>query len=107
MHRRWSQKCHQSSGAGVESRLTPLFGVTNAPSKPGAKLKCSNPTCPHHQPPLTPPETPLTTGSLRTDARAPGQPRPLRITPGFIPNAEGSALIEAGNTHVICTATVQ
>ena len=32
----------------------------------------------------------------RTDGRAPDQLRPLRITPGFMPFAEGSALIEMG-----------
>jgi len=41
------------------------------------------------------------------DGRDPDQLREVRITPGFMPNAEGSALIETGNTHVICTATVQ
>jgi ribonuclease PH len=33
--------------------------------------------------------------------------RPVRITPGFISQAEGSALIEIGRTRVICTATVE
>src|SRR5215472_5549088 len=32
--------------------------------------------------------------------------RPLKITPDFISTAEGSVLIELGNTRVICTATV-
>jgi ribonuclease PH len=43
----------------------------------------------------------------RSDGRAANQLRPVRITPGFMPNAEGSALIETGNTHVICTASVE
>ena len=43
---------------------------------------------------------------VRKDGRAPGQARPLRITRGYLPNAEGSALIEIGNTHVICAASV-
>ncbi len=42
----------------------------------------------------------------REDGRSPAQPRPVKITPGFMPKAEGSALIETGDTHVICTATV-
>jgi len=42
----------------------------------------------------------------RTDGRAPGELRELRITPGFMPYAEGSALIEMGQTRVICTATL-
>jgi ribonuclease PH len=32
--------------------------------------------------------------------------RPLEIIPGAVPNAEGSALIKLGNTHVLCAATV-
>jgi ribonuclease PH len=44
---------------------------------------------------------------LRIDGRAFDQMRPVRITPDFIPHAEGSALIEAGHTRVIVTATVE
>lgn len=33
--------------------------------------------------------------------------RPLEITGGVAPNAEGSALIKLGRTHVLCTATVE
>src|SRR6266446_7620124 len=32
--------------------------------------------------------------------------RPLKITPDFISTAEGSVLIELGNTRVICTASI-
>ena len=46
-------------------------------------------------------------GPVRNDGRAPDQMRPARITPDFISNAEGSALIEIGNTRVICTASVE
>ena len=53
----------------------------------------------------TPRETELAP-STRADGRTPGQLRPAKITPGFMPKAEGSALIEMGDTHVICTATV-
>ncbi len=45
--------------------------------------------------------------SARSDGRATDQLRPVTITPGFMPNAEGSALIKTGNTHVICTASVE
>jgi len=31
--------------------------------------------------------------------------RPVKLTPDFIPTAEGSVLIEVGQTRVICTAT--
>lgn len=42
----------------------------------------------------------------RSDNRTPDQLRPVTITPDFISTAEGSALIEVGNTRVICTASV-
>src|ERR1700749_3748841 len=32
--------------------------------------------------------------------------RPVKLTPDFVPVAEGSVLIEVGQTRVICTATV-
>jgi ribonuclease PH len=44
---------------------------------------------------------------FRSDNRAPDQIRPVTITPDFISTAEGSALIEVGNTRVICTASVE
>src|SRR5207245_5118674 len=44
---------------------------------------------------------------LRTDNRAPDELRAVKITPNFLANAEGSALIEMGNTRVICTASVE
>ena len=43
---------------------------------------------------------------MRPDGRAPDQMRPVKITPDFMPVAEGSVLIEVGQTRVICTATV-
>ncbi len=43
----------------------------------------------------------------RIDNRTHDQIRETRITPNFSPYAEGSALIEVGNTKVICTATVE
>src|SRR5437879_13770741 len=43
----------------------------------------------------------------RTDNRAYDQLRVVKITPGFLANAEGSALIEMGNTRVICAASVE
>ena len=44
---------------------------------------------------------------IRSDNRAPDQIRPVNITPDFISTAEGSALIEIGNTRVICTASIE
>jgi ribonuclease PH len=43
----------------------------------------------------------------RKDGRAPGDLRPLTIEPGFVSTATGSALIAAGGTRVICTASVE
>jgi len=45
--------------------------------------------------------------SPRADGRTPGELREVRIEPGFVRTATGSALIEAGGTRVICTATVE
>src|SRR3989338_2729321 len=44
---------------------------------------------------------------MRHDGRKKNQLRPLKITRNFIKYAEGSALIEMGETKVICTATVE
>ena len=44
---------------------------------------------------------------FRSDNRQPDQLRPVKITPNFIPTAEGSVLIEVGNTRVICTASIE
>ena len=44
---------------------------------------------------------------MRTDGRQPNDLRPVKITPDFIPHAEGSVLIEIGRTRVICTASVE
>jgi len=44
---------------------------------------------------------------LRTDNRAPDELRTVKITPGFLAHAEGSALIEMGSTRVICAASVE
>jgi ribonuclease PH len=43
----------------------------------------------------------------RSYGRAPGDLRPVTIEPGFVRTATGSALISAGETRVICTASVQ
>src|SRR6266568_1818490 len=43
----------------------------------------------------------------RSDNRAPDQMRPVSIVPNYINTAEGSVLIELGNTRVICTASVE
>lgn len=45
--------------------------------------------------------------TTRTDGRRVDQLRPVRITRDFNIHAEGSVLIEIGNTKVICTATIE
>src|ERR671910_847777 len=44
---------------------------------------------------------------MRADNRLPEQLRPSRITPNYLAHAEGSVLVEAGRTKVICTASVE
>src|SRR3990170_3289526 len=44
---------------------------------------------------------------LRPDGRAADELRTVRITPDFIKHAEGSVLIEMGDTRVVCTASVE
>ena len=43
----------------------------------------------------------------RSDNRAPDQLRPVQIQVDYVSTAEGSALIEVGNTRVICTASIE
>ena len=44
---------------------------------------------------------------IRKDGRANDELRPVKITPGFQPYAEGSALIELGGTRVICSVSLE
>jgi ribonuclease PH len=44
---------------------------------------------------------------MRTDGRKPKQLRPLTILPSYIKTADGSVLIEVGDTKVICTAKLE
>jgi ribonuclease PH len=43
----------------------------------------------------------------RSDGRLNNQLRPLKFIPNFIPYAEGSVLIEAGQTRVLCNVTIE
>ena len=45
--------------------------------------------------------------SARPSGRRAGELRPLRITRHYTKHAEGSVLIEAGDTKVLCTASVE
>ena len=44
---------------------------------------------------------------VRSSGRSVSEQRPVKIIPGYVPDAEGSALIETGNTRVMCAATVE
>ena len=44
---------------------------------------------------------------MRANGRGDQELRPIEITPGFIRNAQGSALIEMGGTRVICAANIE
>jgi ribonuclease PH len=44
---------------------------------------------------------------MRVDNRSASNLRPTEIIPGYLMTAEGSALIKAGNTHVLCAASVE
>ena len=44
---------------------------------------------------------------MRNDGRKANQLRPLLITPSYIKTADGSVLIEMGDTKVICTAKLE
>jgi ribonuclease PH len=44
---------------------------------------------------------------VRPDGRRPDELRPLEIITGFQKHAEGSALVKLGDTHVLCSASVE
>ena len=44
---------------------------------------------------------------IRTDGRESDQIRPVKITRGYIPHAEGSVLIEIGRTRVLCAVSFE
>src|ERR1051325_1758720 len=44
---------------------------------------------------------------VRTDGRASNELRPVKIALDFLPYAEGSVLIETGNTRVVCAASLE
>jgi ribonuclease PH len=44
---------------------------------------------------------------MRIDQREPGQLRPVKVTTEYLMTAEGSVMIEAGNTRVLCAASIE
>lgn len=44
---------------------------------------------------------------MRPSGRAPDQMRDIELIPGFSRHAEGSCLVKFGDTHVLCTASVE
>jgi ribonuclease PH len=49
----------------------------------------------------------MSAGAARPSARRPDELRPVRIQRGFTRHAEGSVLVEFGDTRVLCTASVE
>ena len=49
----------------------------------------------------------MRTDPMRIDQRQPSQMRPVKVAIGYLLTAEGSALIEIGNTRVLCAASVE
>src|SRR5258706_10134665 len=49
----------------------------------------------------------MTDMSQRPSGRRPDELRPIRLEAGFAKHAEGSCLVRFGDTHVLCTATVE
>jgi len=45
--------------------------------------------------------------SARSDGRAPGDLRPVRVTRDYLRHPEGSVLVEFGDTKVLCTASIE
>src|SRR5690242_20348567 len=43
----------------------------------------------------------------RVDGRAPDELRPVRVMVDYLQHAEGSVLIEAGATRVLCAASIE
>ncbi len=43
---------------------------------------------------------------MRPSGRAPNELRPVSLEPGFAKHAEGSCLVRFGDTHVLCTASL-
>jgi ribonuclease PH len=44
---------------------------------------------------------------MRQDERHPTQVRPIRFVPNFLKNADGSVLVELGDTIILCTTNVE
>jgi ribonuclease PH len=44
---------------------------------------------------------------MRSDRRSPTELRETKLTPDYLEHAEGSVMIEAGRTRVICTASLE
>ncbi len=49
----------------------------------------------------------MPTQAARREGRPANALRPIRITPHYLPHAEGSVLIEFGQTRVICSASIE
>ena len=74
---------------------------------PNPKLKLASPRHPSSPKPVQWASMEATQKFFRAEGRTPSQLRTVRLTPGYVATAEGSVLIEVGNTRVLCNATVE
>jgi ribonuclease PH len=44
---------------------------------------------------------------VRADGRGPAQLRPVRFTTGYLKHADGSCLVEVGDTRVVCAVSIE
>jgi ribonuclease PH len=83
-----------STSGGRSPAIRRSFGNVTQLQTQNSKLKNSESTLQY-------------TSYMRADGRLPEQLRPTRIIPNYLIHAEGSVLVEAGKTKVICTASVE
>jgi ribonuclease PH len=84
--------------------------VKKSPAEPGLARQRAGPGMHYYNRPMAsvPAETPAAPAQVfRPDGRPADALRPIRFTPGYVATAEGSVLVETGNTRVLCNATIE
>ena len=79
-----------------------LHGHRRSPSRPGSRPRCATPR--RYNRSLRESRDSMPS---RSGGRSANDLRPLRFTRGFTKHAEGSVLVEMGDTRVLCTASVE
>jgi ribonuclease PH len=90
-----------SKGVVTLEFLHPLCGKT-----PSVAPAADGPTIIRVALPLRLPRPRATNGAMPRKNRQPDELRPVEIVRGFTRTAPGSVLIRAGQTHVLCTASI-